>query len=137
AMQAFDHDQPTSSATPKNRLARGSWAAPYVARAEELHLQLVSRSLNINAPVTKAQAIELFAEAAGVDVLHSAAGEKLYRDVSASTPHAAAINTATELCWIEGFKKGKLARLFGPDTILTRAEVAKMLSIILAQEPQS
>ncbi len=80
-------------------------------------------------------AIEIFAEVAGIDRT-DAAQNQLYRDVPSTLNHAAAINEATRLCWIEGYTKphGDKEGVFKPTSTLNRAEAAKILSVILARK---
>ncbi len=135
AMEAFQ-DVPTSSILPKNRSAKTSWAAPYVARAEELQLPFFKRRVNINAPATRAQAIEIFAEVIDVNIPNDSSN--LYRDVPLSMPYAFAINQATRLCWIEGYRNrnNELTGIFRPSDTMNRDEAAKILSVILARKNQ-
>jgi uncharacterized repeat protein (TIGR02059 family) len=134
AMQAFEKPA-TSTASPRNLSAQGSWVAPYVARAEALKLPFMTRAVNVNLPATRALAIEMFAEAARVD-LSNVSTEDLYTDVPQNQSQALAIDQATRLCWIQGDTDpaGNPVGTFRPSDTLNRAEAAKILSTILARK---
>ncbi len=134
AMEAFQ-TSPMSTTIPKNRSAKKTWVAPYVAAAEVVKLAFLTPSLDVQAPATRAMAIEIFAEAAGIDI-SSIPTDTLYGDVPTHMPHAPAIDEATRLCWISGDSdaNGTLKNTFRPEAPLNRAEAAKILSVILARK---
>ena len=132
-------ENPATVATvPQNASAQGTWAAPYVARAEELDYSFLADLENVHAPATRGLAIQIFAEVAGVDV-SAVPLEQLYKDVKPSMKYANAIYKATYLCWVQGDtdKNGNLLHTFRPTDNMNRAEVSKVLSVILARQAEA
>lgn len=131
AMEAFQRPA-ISTAEPTNVYARGTWAAPYIAKAEELRFPFLTPNLNVHQPATRAQTIRIFTEIAELDITPLAA-EQLYTDVPASLPEAPTIVAATELCWVQGDTGtgGELLGTFRPASRINRAETAKIMTNIL------
>jgi hypothetical protein len=120
-----------STDTPKNRSAQNQWSASYIAKAEELALSPYTSSINVNQPISRAEALEAILEAFQIPMTVSTS---VYTDVSAKTPYAQAILTATSLGIVQGDTgpDGKPTGTFRPDDTINRAEAAKILTNVLA-----
>lgn len=119
-----------SSAAPQNPSARGQWSASYIAEAETLHLAPYTRSVHVNTPMARAAALEAILQAFKIPL---SPYKGVYRDVSAGTPYAAAIATATNLGIVQGDTDatGTPTGTFRPLDPINRAEFSKILSALL------
>ena len=79
------------------------------------------------AGVSRAEALWVLLKAAGIDL--STATEKLFPDVNRNHKYAAAITYAAKHGIVSGYENGN----FGPTNTLTRAQVAKIVTLILEQ----
>jgi methionine-rich copper-binding protein CopC len=134
AMRAQKTDL-TGIRPPRNASAAGTWAAPYVAVAEQQQLPVVTPDLAVHASATRGDVVALV-----LAILHLPVADQVsdFTDVPANHPHAQAIATAKFYGIIQGDKDdlGVPSGTFRPDEPINRAEVAKMiatLSEILAQ----
>ena len=116
---------------PQNASARGSWSAPYIAEAEQLHWTVYTSSLAVNADATRGAVIQTLLEAFGITIEKNLPNP--FKDLQSSNPYAAAIETAQKLGIISGDTdaNGKLTGTVRPTATITRAEVAKIVSLIL------
>ena len=117
---------------PKNLSARGQWSAGYIATAEEMHLSVFTPSLKVNRPSSRAAVVQTLLDALNVPLI---ASRTSFKDVPASDPRAAAIATAVQLGLIHGDNdiNGQPKNIVRPNAPILRAEVAKMLTLILAK----
>jgi hypothetical protein len=120
-----------STDTPKNRSAQNQWSASYIAKAEELALSPYTPSINVNQPISRAEALEAILEAFQIPMTVSTS---VYTDVPVQTPYAQAILTATALGIVNGDTDadGKPTGSFRPNDSINRAEAAKILTNVLA-----
>jgi lysophospholipase L1-like esterase len=123
--------KPPTTETPKNRSARGQWAAGYIKAAEDMHLSVFTPSLNVNRPASRGAVVQTLLEALGAPLVPASTS---FQDVPATGPYARAIATAVKLGLIRGDTdmQGRSRGTFRPDAPIGRAEVATILSQILA-----
>jgi hypothetical protein len=122
-----------SAAAPQNHSARNQWSAPYIAEAETLHLSPYTLAINVNAPMSRAAALDAIIQAFQIPMNKY---DDVYTDVTATTPYASAIATATNLGIVQGDTDaaGKPTGTFRPNDPVNRAEFAKILSEIMASQ---
>ncbi len=107
------------------------WAQPYLDAVSNMKLSLATvMKFDKNAQATRGQVVQALLEALHVDLTEKASS---FSDVRLSSPYAAAIATAEKLGIISGDtgKNGKPTGTFRPDAPINRAEVAKMVILIL------
>jgi hypothetical protein len=106
------------------------WFMPYVSYARELGISITKSDALIHQPLTKAEVVQIIIEALGVSTSEKTT---VYDDVAADHPAVAAIALATEYGLINGeMIAGQ--RLFRPENFMTRAEIAKILGVLLQQQ---
>lgn len=107
--------------------AANHWSKGYVARAEELHISLVASAENLNRPATRAEVIQTFIEAYGINP--SMITSSSFSDVFPSMKAARFIEFAKQMGIISGDAG---ATTFRPDSPINRAEVAKIATLMQA-----
>lgn len=114
---------------PRNTSAQGTWAAPYIALAEQLHFTVFTPDRDVTKPASRGEVVQTILEAFGVSV--SAKNLASFSDVPESHRYAAAITLAYVYGIIDGDidSNGKPKGTFRPDDSINRAEVAKMLAL--------
>lgn len=117
----------------ENRGARGEWFEPYVASAESLDwLIYQDPKLDLLRPATRGEVIITLLQALDVPLLWPKG--KIFTDVFRRTPFAAAIETAATKKIVSGEGTVEAPRgLFHPGDPINRAEIAKILSILIDQ----
>jgi hypothetical protein len=130
ALLAGGKNPATVKTSPANPSARGTWAAPYVAMAEDLKLSLFAYGniLPVNAPATRAQAIQTLVDLFAPDA--PASGTFSFTDVPSGHPNRQAIAVALSRGWVRG-------GTFRPSDTISRAEAAQILASILIAAPAS
>lgn len=128
AMKAADTDL-SGIAPPRNASARGTWAAAYVAKAEEMGLGVVTPDGNVHEPATRAEVVQTILEVLELPI---ASQEPRFSDVSLHHPYAHAIATAEFYGLITGDTDAESNPLgtFRPDDPINRAEVAKIIALV-------
>ncbi|MBI4231606.1 S-layer homology domain-containing protein [Candidatus Peregrinibacteria bacterium] len=109
---------------------KGDWFLPYVKAAlvNKIVGGFEDGSFRPGQAITRAEAVKVLLEASGADV--SGASDAGFSDVSAEDWFANYVNYAAA----NGIVKGYGDNTFGPDKALTRAEVAKIVSLMLEME---
>lgn len=102
-----------------------SWAMPYIREAAKARFSVFMEETDPNAVVTRGAVIQTLLEALDIEIVEAALP---YEDVPADSPHAAAIATATRLGIVSGDDG---LGTFRPDQPVNRAEVAKMVLLVL------
>ena len=117
---------------PNNLSAIGDWSAGYVKAAEEMHLSLFTRSLDVHRPATRAAVVETLLEALNVSLVSSPTS---FKDVPGTGLVEQAIATAEQLGLIHGDigPQGLSLGTFRPNAPIRRAEVANIVSQILVK----
>jgi len=119
--------QGTSEGTPNLASAASHWAAPYVKKAEELNMTIVSNpNLDLNRPATRGEIVRMVLEALGIKP--STFNSTDFSDVPAASENASYIQYAKELSIVSG-DSGKTT--FRPNDPINRAEVSKIASQII------
>jgi hypothetical protein len=115
-----------ATATPANRSARNQWSASYIAEAESLHLSPYILTINVNHPMSRAEALEAVLQAFQIPMTPY---KGVYSDVTTATSYASAIATATNLGIVQGDTgaDGEATGTFRPNDPINRAEFAKIL----------
>ncbi len=117
---------------PRNRTARQGWSLLYISCAEAQGWSVFrSEDLSVRRPATRAEVVVTILEAFGIDL--GPAEGKFFVDVSAASPFAPAIEAAFRSGIVSGYldARGKPTGRFGPGNLVTRAEVAKIVSLAL------
>jgi len=117
---------------PRNTSAQGTWASSYIARGEDLQLDVLTSGLDVHASATRGEVIHTILEVLRIPLIANMELVKdSYKDLSASHPHAKAIVTATLHGLIEGDTdaNGKPLSTVRPDDHINRAEVAKIIAL--------
>ena len=123
ALQASGHQLDAGS--PRNTSAQGTWVSSYVAKAEQLSMNVFTPETDVHAPATRAEVIHTILEAAGLPV--AAKATHPFTDVPAGHPYEQSIATAYLYGIVEGDDGVSTVR---PDDTMNRAEVAKMIAIL-------
>ncbi len=115
-----------TAASAQNVSAWGTWAAPYIAGAEALHVSTLSPTLDISTPMTRGAVLQTLLEIMNIPIKED---PLTFKDVSPYTPYAKAISTATALGIVNGDigPDGKPKGTFRPNDPVTRAEAAKII----------
>jgi len=133
ALLAAGKNPASAKTAPANPTARGTWAAPYVAMAEDLKLSLFAygQISPVHAPATRAQAIQTLVDLFAPDAPGS--GTFTFTDLPSGHPNRQAIAVAFKLGWVRGDtdERGFPTGTFRPSDTISRAEVAKILASIL------
>jgi hypothetical protein len=117
---------------PKNVTASGSWSMPYVACAEQHGWVVFSDgTVDVKRNATRAEVIATFVQA--VNVSPAPALGTVFHDVPASLEFAPAIERAHADNIVSGYTDpdGTATGLFGPDDPVTRAELSKIVTLVL------
>jgi len=103
-------------------IAPGDWHYQYItyARSKGFVSGYGDGSFHPNSEITRAEAVTMIMNIAGIYYYDSASTTPFYSDVSNSDWHADAVAMATEHGIIEGYGDGS----FRPDNAITRAEAA-------------
>lgn len=119
------------SAPPQNRRAVGQWFAPFIASAEHLDWTLfLDAQIDPTRPATRGEVMMTLLQA--LDVPLQWPKGTVFTDVNRRTPHAAAIETAAADDIVTGSSTtGKAGGAFRPGDNINRAEVAKIVSIMM------
>ncbi len=113
----------------RNDSAEGTWAAPYVAAAQQLQLPGITPDLEVHSAATRSDVVALMLATFHLPVANQASE---FTDVPANHPHAQAIATAKFYGIIQGDSSEDGAPLgtFRPDEAINRAEVCKMIAML-------
>ncbi|MBI3331538.1 S-layer homology domain-containing protein [Candidatus Peregrinibacteria bacterium] len=123
-------DEEKTNTRAQNRMAAGEWFAPYIASAEALDwLIYQDTQIDLLRPATRGEVIVTLLQALDIP-LEWPKGD-LFIDVTRRTTYSAAIETAARAKIVSGStdEQGKL--LFRPQAPINRAEIAKILSILI------
>lgn len=117
-----------ASGIPENRSAQGTWAAPFVAYAEQNGWTVFAdATVDIGRPATRGEVVMTLLQAFDIPLRWAKGG--MFTDVTARTVFAAAVETAAGDGLVGGYvdEEGELTGLFGPADGVTRAQAAKIL----------
>jgi hypothetical protein len=130
-IEAVGKDVSGTAKPPRNPSAQGYWSAPYIATAESLGLSVFEASPDVHAAVTRAEAVSTILEAFEIPLIPTIL--PAFTDVPPAHPHARAIATGFLYKIIGGDydSSGSPLALFRPDDPMKRAELAKVLAIVL------
>jgi len=117
---------------PRNTSAQGTWASSYIARGEELQLDVLTSGLDVHTSATRGEVIHTILEVLHIPLItNTELVKELYKDLPASHSYAKAIVTATLHGLIEGDtdENGAPLSTVRPDDHINRAEVAKIIAL--------
>lgn len=116
--------------TPRNSSAEGTWASPFVAKAEAMGLDVFAPDRNVHEPATRAEVIHTILEVLGLPIAPS--GDSPFVDLPDYHKYASSIATANFYGIMTGDTDGQGNPLgtVRPDDTINRAEVAKMIALI-------
>lgn len=123
-------DTSSCGSTALNVTASGSWSAPFVACAEKAQWAIYADgSIDVHRNATRAEVIMTLLEAFNVQPSERTGME--FTDVTTSTQFGSAIERAKRDGIVSGYANndGMPNGLFGPDDPVTRAELAKIVTI--------
>lgn len=113
-----------SEADPNLSQALDHWAKGYVAKAEELGLEIVEDSeLDLNRPATRGEVLQILLEALGADTPTYSTSTSYFTDLDASHKNFNHIQYSYDLGLVSGDDN---ASTFRPDDGINRAEVSKI-----------
>ncbi len=118
--------------SPDNLSAHGQWYSSYVTSAEKMDWSIYTDpALNLDRPATRGEILKTFLQALDIP-LEWPKGD-VFKDVSRRTSFASSIETAYRLGIVSGKtdSDGKPTGYFGPNDPVNRAELSKMVSVIL------
>jgi len=117
-------------APPRNASARGTWAGPYVAVAEKLNLLVFTPGLDVHAPATRGEVLQVILEAMGIPTGIKVAAP--FSDVPADHPYAQAIATAAAYGLVSGDTDawGVELNTYRPYDPINRAEASKIIALV-------
>lgn len=115
---------------PRNASAGNTWASAYVATAESLLLSVFHPSTDVHQHATRGEVLQIIVE---IVKAPRSTTPPPFTDVPADHPYAPAIAAAFGLGLIEGDKggDGTLLHRFRPDAFINRAEVSKIIAMML------
>lgn len=111
--------------SPRNLSAQGTWASAYIAKAEQLNMNVYTPETDVHTPATRAEVIHTILEAAGLPV--AAKATHPFTDIPLDHPYEQSIATAYLYGIINGDDGTSTVR---PNDTINRAEVAKMIAIL-------
>ncbi|PIR48902.1 hypothetical protein COU80_01830 [Candidatus Peregrinibacteria bacterium CG10_big_fil_rev_8_21_14_0_10_55_24] len=131
ALELANKDVSAVTGAPANRSAKNQWSAKYIKLAETMHMSAFGSSLDVNTAAPRGAVVQTILEALELPLDEDTTTS--YTDLSASHANARALATATRLGIISGDtdRQGNLKNTVRPDSDINRAEVAKILSVIL------
>lgn len=115
----------------RNAGAAGRWSLPFISCAESLGWTIYSDgTVDVSRPALRQEVVLTVLEAFGVTP-QSLTGINPFSDVTAATQFASSILRAAADGIIGGYTdaSGRPTGQFGPDRTITRAEIAKVLSL--------
>ncbi len=114
---------------PRSVSAIGSWASAYVGEAEEMGIDVFTPDLDVHAPATRGEVVQILLEAMKLPIGKSAA---TFIDVPTDHPYSRAIATAAFYGLVEGDTNadGTPKNTFRPDATINRAETAKIVAVL-------
>ncbi|MCK5016206.1 MAG: S-layer homology domain-containing protein [Candidatus Peribacteraceae bacterium] len=115
-----------------NKSAVGSWSESYILCTEELGWAIYSDGgIDVKKPATRSEVIITIMQAFNV-LFESSTGE-IFTDVNSSTQFSGAIERAAKDGIVSGFadENGNPTGLFGPSDSVTRAEIAKIVTLAI------
>ena len=126
-------NEKTVSSGPLHPSASG-WASLFIASAERRDWSVyIDPSVDVNRPASRGEVVATLLQALDVS-LHWPKGT-IFSDVTRRTPYAAAIETAAMDDIVSGNDPvaGSTAKLFKPEGDVNRAELAKIVTLIIAK----
>jgi len=113
---------------PRNASAFGTWAAPYVAFAENRKMDLFPPERDVHLPATRGETVRIILEVLGVEI---GGTTDRFADLPANHPHAEAIATAVSFGLLSGDTDaaGTPTATIRPDDFINRAEAAKLFAL--------
>jgi hypothetical protein len=128
ALEAARIDRMSCPAAPKNEAAKLSWSASYISCAEDKGFALYAdATVDIARPATRAEVVMTILQAFGAPIRELGDAPSPFKDITAGTLFSGAIFTAYQDGIIAGYPDGT----FGPDKLINRAEVSKVLSMAI------
>ena len=126
-------DETDTKTRAENPGAKGEWFEPYIASAESLDwLIYQDPTLDLLRPATRGEVIVTLLQALDIPLLWPKG--TIFTDVHRRIPYAAAIETAAKKKIVSGEGTVDAPRgLFHPADPINRAEIAKILSILIDQ----
>jgi hypothetical protein len=111
----------------RNVSAVGTWAEPFVKRAEDDGFTVFTPTVDVNTGATRGAVVQTIVEAFGLPLTLTQA---TFTDVPVDHPNAAAISIAAQRGFISGDKdaNGEPLHTFRPDAPINRAEATKMIA---------
>jgi len=118
---------------PRNTSTQGTWAASFVAQAEDMNLSVFLPSLDVHKPATRGAVIQTILEVMNIPIANRTPE---FTDVTADHPYARSIATAAFYGLISGDMRpdGSPRFTFRPDEPINRAEVAKIIALLKEME---
>ena len=120
----------TINKSPFKDVIKSQWYTPYISTALEKGIVTgySNKTFKPNKLVNRAEALKIVLSATGLDIDTSFKAE--YNDVGNTAWYAKYINFATQNNIVSGYGNGK----FGPNNQLTRAEIAKIISLMIEDD---
>ncbi|MCK5021055.1 MAG: VCBS repeat-containing protein, partial [Candidatus Peribacteraceae bacterium] len=116
---------------PRNLSAKGTWTSAYVAKAEDLGLSVFNSNLNVHTAASRGEVIQIILEIMKIPTRIKI--DSPFVDVSERHPYTPSIATAAAYGIINGDTdlEGNELKTFRPDEQINRAEVAKIIALVL------
>lgn len=108
------------------------WYAPYIQAAydKEIVVGFSDKTFNPNKPITRAEAMKIILEASGKDIPGYLEENSEFKDIKLKDWYAKYVIYAAKNKIVNGYEDGT----FGPNKPITRAEVAKIASLMLKSD---
>ncbi|OIO53018.1 hypothetical protein AUJ46_06375 [Candidatus Peregrinibacteria bacterium CG1_02_54_53] len=132
AMEAADTDF-AGVPPPRNNSAQNTWASSYVAKAEELHLPVVTPERNVNESATRGEVTAIILHALNMPIrVQEDRVRGIFTDIPDSHPYRREILAAFVFGIIQGDTdaEGNPTGTFRPDDPTNRAEVSKIIALV-------
>lgn len=139
AVLAFDIDQKNEDSAPYSDVAIGKWYTSFIRSAKAFGLIKEARFFNPNQFITRAEAIKVLIEAVSISDLqshfevnyHSKENYTYvqFKDVGINKWYAPYVAYAFDFGWVQGYKDNS----FRPNQPISRAEIAKIVSVMLSK----
>lgn len=116
-----------------NTSADDTWAEPFVSVAEHIRLSVIWKTLDVHTPATRGAVFQMLLE---IWNLPPRLGYGSYSDLPKDHPYGGAIGTLTLLGIVQGDtnESGELIGTVRPNDPINRAEVAKILVMVLERQ---
>jgi hypothetical protein len=132
ALQAAQ-ENPSRLPPPRNESARGTWASAYVAKAEQLGLDVITPDRNIHEAASRGEVISIVLQVLKIPTqINETFIFRQFADLPDNHPYRGPILSAAVHGLLQGDvdENGIPASTVRPDDLINRAEVSKIIALV-------